>query len=400
MSKKSNWPYGIVKTAWILGPLVFAFAFALDIYIPTIPQLLRIFHTSESHIQLTLSLFLFFSGVGQLLFGPLSDQFGRIRITLLSIVLFLVGTLWCALSVSVFSLIIGRIIEAVGACGTMVCGYAIVRDVFDGVEMAKVYSYLNGFISISPLFAPVIGGYLDEYFGWRSVFIGLLFIGVLCLVMTLGFVKETLPASKRYPIHWNTFSHYGEVFKNAQFLAYFLCSAVGICVFFTFFSTSPYILIQLLHVPADHFGFYFGMLGVVLLAGSLIGAKIVEHVGIYKTTLLGALLVLVGGLVMWASYGVFGLTIVGFVLPFAISGLGSALMVGSASAGAMAPFPNRAGVASAALGFGRFGLSAVNGSILMLWRVNSTVPLSINYILLGVISLGILLVGAKKLRAS
>ena len=127
----------------VLAPLVFSFAFALDLYLPSIPVIKHQFHTSSAVVQLTMSLFMLALGVGQLFWGPLSDRFGRQCISSISALIFTFASLCCALVDNITLLIIFRMLQAVGACGMMVVAYAIVRDCFSGDRSARVINYLN-----------------------------------------------------------------------------------------------------------------------------------------------------------------------------------------------------------------------------------------------------------------
>ncbi|MCK4934826.1 MAG: MFS transporter, partial [Simkaniaceae bacterium] len=171
-------PKNFYQTLLVLSPLVFTFAFALDIYIPAVPEMPKIFKTTHGMVQLTLSIFMLVCGFGQLFIGPLSDHFGRRKIVLASIAVFTLGSFACTLARSIEFLILARMLQALGACGMMVTAYAIVRDLFDGKENFKAYSYLNGSIAISPLIAPLFGGYLVYWFNWRATFLFLTILGI------------------------------------------------------------------------------------------------------------------------------------------------------------------------------------------------------------------------------
>ena len=175
----------------ILLPFGLSFAFGLDMYVPIIPQMSEIFNTTPSMVQLTLSLFLLTTGLGQLFIGPLSDQVGRKKILTLSSLLFVFGSLMCAYSTTIGWLIGARICSSLGACGMLVTTFALVRDLFTGNQSGQMYSFLNGAIGISPTFAPIFGGYLALYFGWQSIFFSLALLGIIAFLITGFFVEET-----------------------------------------------------------------------------------------------------------------------------------------------------------------------------------------------------------------
>ena len=233
-----------IKLTFTLAPFVLALALAMDVYVPAIPQLTELFEVSDNIMLLTLSLFMFTAGVVQLFIGPLSDQYGRKKISALSVGLFSLGCIFCAMSTGPLTLITGRVIQSVGSCGMLVLGFAIVRDCFEGDKSAKVYSYLNGIISFSPMFAPFIGSMVDIYFGWRMIFISLLVVSTAAILSLMFFLKETLPRDKRIRVSAITTSKlYIKIFKDPVFAIYNLSTCFGLSYLYLFCAMSPYLII-------------------------------------------------------------------------------------------------------------------------------------------------------------
>ncbi len=371
----------------ILAPFVFSFAFGLDIYVPIVPEMQRVFHTTPFMVQLTLSLFLLITGVGQLIIGPLSDQFGRYRIIALSAVLFIIGSILSASSVDIGMLIIARMICALGACGLLVVSFAIIRDLYSGNDSAQMYSFINGAIGISPTFAPVIGGYLAVAWGWQAVFWFLATLGVLVLFTTCFFITETLPYERRQKVGHNIWQRYWTVFCNKHFLVYGTFAGLGVTIFFSFFSVSSFVIIDLLHVPVQNFGYYFAVFGLVILTGGFVTGWTVVRLGINKTIFYGVILALLGGLLMLITNLFWGLHLATFLIATAIACYGAAFIDGAAAAGVMEPFPHIAGTAAAALGAIQFGISALIGTVLMHWSVTSSISYAICIISVAVVGL-------------
>lgn len=383
--------YKVSHLILLLTPFVFGFAFGLDIYIPIVPEMSAIFSTSPALIQLTLSLFLFVTGLGQLLIGPLSDQIGRKKILYAASSCYIFGCIGCAFSSDITELIISRVITSVGACGMLVTSFAIVRDLYANDESAKVYSFLNGAIGISPTFAPILGGYLAVYLGWQSIFFFLAFIGFISLFMTKHYIKETLEENKRVKIDKAVFERYWQVFSNRQLLTYAMISGSAEAVFFCFFSISPFIIIDFLGVPTEQFGFYFAVFGTVMALGGLLSGKLIDKIGVQPTIGLGIALMLIGGITMLTWHFITSLTLSGFLIPMAISCTGAMFLVGGSASAALNPFGSMAGTASAAFGSLEFGLSSLIGSLLMLFPVTSTVPYSIVIMTMAIFSLTLFL---------
>ena len=379
--------YSHIQTVFVLMPMVMSFACGLDIYIPILPEMTHIFHTSSSMIQLTMSLFLLAVAIGQLFIGPLSDQFGRKKILYISAILFSLGSIGCIYSETIGWLILARIISGIGACGLLVVSFAIVRDLFSKEESAKMYSFLNGATGISPTFAPILGGILMNIWGWKSIFLFLGLFGVYSGGITYFFIKETLESQNRVKLNRDIFLRYYQICKNKQFITFSLISGCAQTVFFGFFSTSPYIIKDLLNYSITEFGYYFALFGLVLSLGSLLSGKMIEKFGIFPTIKTGLALMLGGGIIMMIWSLITPLTLISYLIPMIIANLGGILLVGSCVSIALEPFPNLAGTASAAYGCLEYCISSIIIAFVMLFPIQSTLPYSISINLVSVISI-------------
>lgn len=389
------WKYSPLKTIFILGPMVFSFALAMDIYMPVLPEMQKALHTSQQMVQITLSLFLIVTGVGQLILGPLSDQFGRFKIVLISSILFLFGSILCAISTSIDFLIFSRVIQAIGCCGLSVCAFAIIRDAFSGKTSSMIYSLINAIISVSPIVGPLIGVKLATHFEWNSAFILLSAMASIVLLTVIFLVKESLPIERRKKVSWNVFLRYFEVLKSLQFWAYSLTAVSGMSAFFILFSMTPYI-ITYLGFPISKIYIMFGSAGVAFLFGSLFAGGIVNALGVHKTALLGVVLVFIAGSLSLGIYLVYGLSSWGFFAPCFFATFGCALVMGTGASGAMEPFYEMAGVAAALFGTMEFALSGVIGSIAMLFPATSSLPIAIAMLLMSSLSFILLLLVKNK----
>lgn len=382
--------YKTYQFVLLFTPFVFSFALGLDIYIPIIPNMVAIFDTSKEMIQLTLSLFLFITGAGQLLIGPLSDQFGRKKTMQLSAILFAIGGLGSAFSPNIFCLIVARMISAFGACGMLVTSFAIVRDLFSSEKSARIYNFLNGATGVSPTFAPIIGGHLFLYWGWTSVFFLLAFLGCIAYILTRYFVEETHCQEARVKVDRHIWARYWNIFTNRQFIKYGLIGGLAESVFFCFFSVSPFVIINIHGIETHLFGYYFALFGAVIALGGFASGYIVEKAGIKLTLTIGVTLVALGGvsMLLW-HYGV-AETLAGFLLPMGIACTGAMFLLGAAAAEALEPFGHIAGTASAAFGCMDFSVAAIAGSLLMLFPITSAVPYGIALVIFAIL-VGILL---------
>ena len=371
-----------IKTIIILSPLVFLSAMSLDIYSPTIPQLREALHTTPAVIQLTITAFTLAMGIGQLLIGPFSDRFGRKPIMLGGLGVYIIGSILCASASNTLVLIIGRITQACGCAATSSSAFASVKDLYKE-NAAPIYSLLNATIAIVPLIAPILGGYLSSFFGWQINFIFLSFFGLLILGTTTFGFKE----SNHQKDHSRVLTRTNlKIATHPVFIVFTLLSTFGFTCFLAFFSVTPYIIITLLHVPVDHFGYYFATIAIVSFCGSMMSSHLIKKLGVVWVGFIGALTIFLSGIIMAADFYIFGLTLVGYITPILIMGLGSSLLMGAGAGGAITPFKN-AGFASSLLGCSQFSLSAGITTILMIWPVYSPLPLAGLIFTLGCISL-------------
>lgn len=380
------------KLILALTPMVLALPLAMDIYVPAIPHLTREFHATDTQMLLTLNCFMLSAGLMQLIIGPVSDHFGRRRIGLLTILCFALGSLFCGFATNVEQLLFFRIIQALGSCGMMVLGFAMVRDLYAGEKSAKAYSFLNGMISFSPIFATFIGSYLDLYLGWSSTFWSLLLVAAVAF-FTIGYwLNDTLPVNQRTPLTTGLPGQYWHVLQNREFQLYCTASTIGHCYLYLFCALSPYLIIRCLEIPQTQYGFYFCFMGISLLIGSFVGGIIVERLGIFKTCLLGYAITLCGGLWMLSWYMMRGLSVENFIYPMLLIGIGGTFCMGAGAGGAMEPFDEAKGAAAAAVGALRFLFAGIVGYFLISKTVNSTLPLAVPAVLFsitGLLTLGL-----------
>ena len=389
------WKYSPLKTILILGPMVFSFALAMDVYMPVLPEMQQSLHTTQQMVQITLSLFLIVTGVGQLVLGPLSDQIGRFKVILFSSLLFLLGSILCAFSTSIEFLILSRVVQAIGCCGLSVSAFAIIRDAFSGKTSSMIYSLINAIISISPIVGPLIGVQLAMHFEWNSAFILLAILAFLVFMIVIVLVKESLPIERRKKMSWSVFTRYWQVAKSLQFWAYSLTAVSGMSAFFILFSMTPYI-ITYLGFPISKIYVMFGSAGVAFLLGSLFAGVIVNALGVRNTAILGVLCVFLAGLLSLLIYLVYGLSLWGFFAPCFFATFGCALTAGTGASGAMEPFYEIAGVAAALFGTMEFTLSGILGSIAMLFPATSSLPIAISMLVMSSLSFVLLLLLKSK----
>lgn len=384
------WPHNPIKTVFILAPIVFSFALALDTYMPVIPEMRQFFDTTPEMVQLTLSLFFLVTGFGQLILGPLSDQFGRYKILLLSVSVFLVSSLLCANAENITWMIIFRVLQGTGACGMSVTAFAIVRDTFHGKQSAMIFSFLNGMISISPILGPIIGILLTTIFPWHAVFYFLAILAAIILLVVIVFVRESSNPKNRVKLNLSLVHRYCSICRSSTFWMYTMPAIAGVSAFFTLFSMTPYI-IEALNETRGKIGIFFGMAGASFLIGSVISGTIVHKIGVFKTTLYGTLLIFCSSLLLIAIYLINGLSLWGFFGPSLLATFGCALTTGSGASGALEPFGKYPGTAAAMFGALELGGSAIIGSVATLALINTPYPLAFTTLITSSLSFILLL---------
>lgn len=344
----------------VMGFLTMFGPMAIDMYLPALPAIGADLHADQAQVQLTLSIFLVGFGLGQLLWGPIGDRWGRKPPAAAGIVLFIVASAGCALAPDIGSLTVWRFLHGVGACAAPVIARAMVRDNFERDRAASVISLMMLVMGVAPMLAPIVGGQLLDHLGWRSIFWCLCGFGLLA-ALGLTTVKETARAKGQRT--GGLLSNYALLLMNRRFMGYALSSGFVFAGMFAYISGTPFIYIQHFHVAPEHFGFLFGVNVVALTISNAVNSRLVLRFGIDRmmgwgtlaTAAVGGLLLIGGGL------GLGG--IVGIAVPLFLY-LGAVGLVGAnGAAGALAAFPHMAGTASSLSGALQLCIGAVAGGL-------------------------------------
>lgn len=335
----------------LLGLLTAFGPVATDMYVPSMPDIGHLLAASTSQVQLTLSSYLVGFAIGQVIYGPLSDIWGRKPVLLMALVLFCTASLACALAPTIGILIAARAAQALGGSGAIVLSRAIVRDLYTGEQAGRELSRIGAVMSFAPVAAPLIGAVVQVAFGWRANFLVIVGIGAFATAVAWRSLPETLAHSAVRPI---SIAHilrgYAGVMTNRAFLAHLGIAACSYAGLFAWISGSPFVLQNLYGLSAFEFGLAFAAACLGSLASGAIAASLVIHLGLDRTIGLGSLALAAGGLAMLASIFLGLEWPISFVLPMVIYHAGLMLTMPQAIAGAMTPFPNCAGTASSLIG--------------------------------------------------
>jgi len=331
----------LLVTLVAFGPM------SVDIYLPALPEMVRVFGTDVSSAQLTLSVFAGTVGLAQLIYGPLSDRFGRRPVLLGAVALYTLGSLLCLTAQSIDMLIGLRVIQALGACVGPVVARAIVRDLFVREHAARMMAVLAAVVSIAPAVAPILGGWLLA-FGWRADFVVMVLFGIGVLAASWIILGETNKNPDPHALRpWRMIEVARSLVRDPIFLGNTLSVGFVFVSLFSFISLASFELIDVLHVPAEHFGYFFAVTVAAFMIGSTTSARLAHRYPIERTIRIGTaigvtcagimlILALFGEQTVWAVIApVTGISLaVGLVLPnsSAMALSGHARVAGSASA--------------------------------------------------------------------
>lgn len=384
-----------LRTILILGALSAFGPLAIDFYLPAFPAMALAFGTDEKHVQLTLAAYFLGLSIGQLAYGPVADRFGR-RIPLLAGVgLFTLASLACAYAPNLEWLIGARFVQALGGCAGMVISRAVVSDKCDAVGSAKVFSQLMLVMGLAPILAPMLGGLLVNLYGWQSIFIMLtLFSALAGLAVALG-LPESLPAHvPRQPLS-GALRQYGRLLADRVFLGHALTGGIAIAGMFAYIAGSPFIFIKLYGVPAEHFGWFFGINAGGFILVAQINARLLAKRGPAFLLARTVWIYLLGGLALLAVSSLHPAQLWPLLLPLFICIASLGCILPNASACAMNGQGARAGSASAMLGCLQFSVAAGAAALVGVLHDGSAVPMATVISLCGILVVTLAMVTRK-----
>lgn len=355
--------------------------FSTDTYLPSFLEIAEELGTTHVQVQQTMSLYLFSFAVMTLVYGPLADTFGRRPVILWAVALYGLASVGCALSDGIGALIGFRVAQGLTASAGVVVGRALVRDAFTGARAQKVMSSTMLMFALAPAAAPVIGGYLHDAFGWRSVFVFLALFGGALWWLIYRYLPETLPSEHRRSIHPLAVGRaYGRMLTHAGFMALTFMVALNFGAMFLYIAGAPVLIYEHLGLGADDFAALFVPLVAGIMLGSYVSGRLAGHVDALRTIAIGYGSMLLAAILNVAqAYALPGHPVL-VVAPVALYAFGNALAAPSLSLLAFEYFPKDRGTASAAQGFMQTVSPAVVSGILVAAVIHS-VPATANSML-------------------
>ncbi len=331
---------------FIFGLLSAIAPLSIDIYLPALPMLREALGASEAETLLTLSAFFVGFGTGQLFLGPLSDRFGRKRPLLAGLIVYVVASVACARASSMPDLILWRFVQAFGGSIVPTLVQAMIRDLYDRDQGARILS-LNMLVSASaPVVAPLIGGQVLLWLDWRAIFWVLVGFGLVALLAAFA-LPETLGQTRRNEANpLAMLLGYFELLRSRRYVGYVACSTLYFCCLFAFIAGSPFVYIEYFGVPPQYYGFLFGVNMLGMIATTFINSRIVVRRGADRLLLIACWIGAAGAVVLLAT-GLNGFGgVAGIALPLFVVLSVLTVVASNAISGALSVFPNRAGSAA------------------------------------------------------
>ena len=371
-----------------------------SIYTPSMPSLVGYFGTSEAAVQWTFSSYIIGLALGQIIYGPLSDAWGRRPVILAGLFFFTLTSSIIAFAPSIFLLGLGRFVEAISAASGGVLARAIVRDLMGPASTVRAIAYVTMATTLSPAVGPLVGGQLEHHFGWQANFLALGAAGFALALVCFFMLPETRRPEHAAPSGIKGMMYgFVKLLRAPAFLAYSFSGGFLLSMQLVFYGSAPFLFIKLLDISPRDYGFYT----VTGVAGFMIGNFIVTRTRDLTDTarmvLIGSIVAFTGAFMMMVLTGLFGLSVWGLIGPFTLATMGSGIAMPNAMAGSLNRYPEIAGTSSSLSGFIGMILAAGSTASLGLLLASSGLPATILMTILAAIALVVAFINPERRRA-
>lgn len=365
--------------ALLLGSVVALMPLAIDMYLPAFGAIGAHFNTAQSQVELSLTVYFIGVALGQLVYGPLADRFGRRIPLVIGLAIAAITSVACAMAPSVEMLIVSRFFQALGMCAGGVISRAIIRDMFEPIDVARFFSLLMLVMGVAPILAPIVGAQLAIHFGWQSIFLLIAAVCVIDILSVSFLLPETHEGNPGVRLS-STFSTYRDILRDKRFIGYSMAGGAAFSSMFAYITGASFVLIDYYGVPPEQFGYYFGANALGFIIMSQMNRLLLRHFS-YKTIFRVALKVLlVAGLVL-AVCGLVGVPLWLFLIPLFIYVASLGVVSPNGMAGALEGEARRAGAASALAGSLQFSMSFIFSGAVGI--IHATDPLPLCLIIAG-----------------
>ena len=334
-----------------------------NIFLPSLPTIAADLRVSSVAVTSTITVFLAIFAVGQLIVGPLSDRLGRQMPILIGLCIFVLGTMWCAFAGDLLGLLIGRSIQAAGACTFAVLARAIARDLFDGQALAKTMALITIATTAAPGFSPLVGSALDHLFGWRSEFAFVAVFAICAGAAYVAFVGETKAASDSSLHPLSIAGTYLGLIRDARFAAPASTAGLLMAGLFAVFSGAPRVLLEGFGLSPVMLGLLFAGVVFLVFGAGMLAPRLSARFGLYRAILVGLGLAVVGGIALLIAILVARNALLPFFVTASIFLFGLGIASPLSSAAALSPFGDKAGAAAALFGFSQMAGAACGASL-------------------------------------
>ena len=356
---------------------------SLNILVPAIPSLATRFDADPAHVELTVSLYILGLAAAQLIFGPLSDRFGRRRVVLAGLALATVASTSAIFAGGIASLVAWRVLQSLGASSGQTIGRAIIRDLYERDRAASMIGLVTSVVVLMPMAAPLIGGILDTLLGWEAVFV----FSAALSVLVLAWAALALPETHKGTGERNRFrSDLRALAASPRFFGYALCAGLGSAPFFSFLGGAPHVVISMLGRTSAEYGLWFFIPSLGFMAGNFIVSRVATRLGIDMMIWWGITFTIAGALLNVIVYiALPGWEMATIFLPQIVVGIGNGLLLPTAVAGAVSIRPQVAGTASGMTGFIQMAICAGAAQLsgYLVARASNAIPMLLLILIFG-----------------
>ena len=356
---------------------------SLNILVPALPSLAMKFDADPAHVELTVSLYILGLAAAQLIFGPLSDRFGRRRVVLAGLALATAASTSAIFAGGIASLVAWRVLQSLGASSGQTIGRAIIRDLYERDRAASMIGLVTSVVVLMPMAAPLIGGILDTLLGWEAVFV----FSAALSVLVLAWAALALPETHKGTGERNRFrSDLRALAASPRFFGYALCAGLGSAPFFSFLGGAPHVVISMLGRTSAEYGLWFFIPSLGFMAGNFIVSRVATRLGIDMMIWWGITFTIAGALLNVIVYiALPGWEMATIFLPQIVVGIGNGLLLPTAVAGAVSIRPQVAGTASGMTGFIQMAICAGAAQLsgYLVARASNAIPMLLLILIFG-----------------
>jgi DHA1 family bicyclomycin/chloramphenicol resistance-like MFS transporter len=382
--------FTIASLTFVLAALSWIGPFSIDTYLPSLPSISKSLGVSAAQVQQTMTAFLAFFAFMSLWHGAISDAYGRRRLTLICLSIFAAASLGCAASMNVHVLMFFRALQGATAGAGMVVGRAVVRDLFAGAAAQRLMSHVATIFTVAPVVAPVAGGYLQSWFGWRSIFILLILLSTFLLIASWRWLPETLPVDQRRRLEAKYLARsYWSVMTSPPFLL--ACASMGFTSagFFIYIMGAPQFLMKHLHLHETQFLWLFGPMAVAMVVGAWISGYCAGRISGDKTIMFGYLVMAIAAVGNVALNLLVPPMVPWTIVPLVFYVVGMSIAMPSLTLFTLDLFPRQKGLAASCQGAISLGAnSAVSAFVPLIWGTTRSMAMTeIGMLIIGSVAL-------------